>query len=53
MDLTKTDGVASRDRTGVCGHHQEVRQRTGSDKFDCVMKHDEGNDEWIKDDRRE
>ena len=31
----------------------EVRQRTGVDKFDCVMEHDEGNDEWIKDDHRE
>ena len=26
MDLPKTDGVASRDWTGVCGHHREVRQ---------------------------
>ena len=43
----------SRDWTGVCGHHREVRQRTGVDKFDCVMEHDEGNDEWIKDDHRE
>ena len=51
--LPKTDGVASRDWTGVCGHHREVRQRTGVDKFDCVMEHDEGNDEWIKDDHRE
>ena len=25
----------------------------GVDKFDCVMEHDEGNDEWIKDDHRE
>ena len=35
---------ASRDWTGVCGHHREVRQRTGVDKFDCIMEHDEGND---------
>ena len=48
-----TDGVASRDWTGVCGHHREVGPRTGVDKFDCVMEHDEGNDEWIKDDHRE
>ena len=38
---------------GVRGHHREVRQRTGVDKFDCVMEHDEGNEEWIKDDHRE
>ena len=53
MDLPKTDGVASRDWTGVCGQHREVRQRTGVDKFDCIMDHDEGNDELIKDDHRE
>ena len=52
-DLPKTDVVASRDWTGVCGHHREVRPRTGVDKFDCVMEHDEGNDERIKDDQRE
>ena len=53
MELPKTDGVASRDWTGVCGHHREVRQRNGVDKFDCVMEHDEGNDERVKDDHRE
>ena len=52
MDLPKADGVSSRDWTGVRGHHREVRQRTGADKFDCVMEHDEGNDERIKDDHR-
>ena len=41
--------MASRDWTGVCGHHCEVRQRTGADKCDCVMEHHVGNDEWIKD----
>ena len=53
MDLPKTEGMTSRDWTGVCGHHREVRQRTGVDKFDCVMEQNEGNDEWIKDDHRE
>ena len=40
MDLPKIDGV-------------EVRQRTGVGKFDCVMEHNEGSDEWMKDDHRE
>ena len=53
MVLPKTDGVASRDWTGVCGHHREVRQRTCVGKFDCVMEHNEGNAERIKDDHRE
>ena len=52
MYWPKTDSVASRDWTGVCGHHREVRQRTSVDNFDCVMEHDEGNDERIKDDHR-
>ena len=50
MDLKKTDGVASRDWAGVCGHHREFRQRTSVDKFDYVMEHDEGNDERSMDD---
>ena len=52
-DLPRTDGVASRDWTGVCGHHCEVRQRTSVAKFDFVMEHGEGDDERIKDDHRE
>ena len=48
MDFPKTDGMATRDWIGVCEHHREVRQRTGVDKFDCVMEHDEGNDERIR-----
>ena len=53
MDLPKTDGVALKCWIGVCGHHREVRQRTGVDKFDCIVEHDDDNDERIKDDHRE
>ena len=45
MDFPKTDGVVSRDWIGVCGHHHSVRQRTSVDKFDCVMEHDESEQE--------
>ena len=50
MDMSETDGVASRDWAGI---GRQVGQRTGVDKFDGVMEHDEGNDERIVDDRRE
>ena len=39
MDLSKADGVASRDRTGVRVHHREVRQRARADEFDRVVQH--------------
>ena len=53
MDLPKIHGVASRGWAGVRGHHREVRQRTVDDEFDCVMEHDDGNDQRIKDDREQ
>ena len=53
MDMSETDGVASRDWAGIGRHHREVGQRTGVDKFDCVMEHDESDDERIEDDRCE
>ena len=46
--MSKIDGVASRDWAGVRGHHCEVGQRTGVDKFDRVMEHDESDDKRIE-----
>ena len=51
MDMSETDGVASRDWTGVCGHHCAVGQRILADKFDRVVEHDDSDDTRIEDDR--
>ena len=51
MDMSETDGVASRDWAGIGRHHCEVGQRSRAEEYDRVVERDESDDERIEDDR--
>ena len=53
VHLPKVDGVTPRHRTGVRGHHREVRQRASFDEFDRILEQSASDEGRFADDRRE